>query len=102
MLRFILKFYHCEEAQATTEYILMLSMMVAVCVTFLNKILKPVFTKVAKNLTRSIDILLVYSKGCTISRSELSVGLGNPHCPNFGQVSGARWDSFSLSSVYWL
>lgn len=47
-----------EGAQATTEYILMLSIIVMICIGILKKILTPLFSKITKNLMKSLDGLL--------------------------------------------
>lgn len=54
-MRFIWEFFDQEEAQATTEYILMLSISVALVVAVIKRLIKPYYQKLAENLTKRID-----------------------------------------------
>ena len=55
MREILVKLWKHEEGQATTEYTLMLAIILGMLVIMINKLIKPVFSKLLANVTNQIE-----------------------------------------------
>lgn len=53
--QFLSRFLKSEEAQATTEYMLILSVVATLLIALVNKLIKPAFAKLSDSISNSIQ-----------------------------------------------